>query len=239
MTLGTGPRGYRDDQREENYDGPILESFQGLKLNEGVEKTLGPYDVSRYAAVAINAGIFGGSGRVRIELVWKASTTSSVVLAERSFLLKGNIGAGGQLRISNLGPALTIRIFAGETVPSLSFTVLPTNRLPTQEAVPIMPVLASGSVALAKGAEFGIHPTDLASGTLRVGVQGDLDGFIQVKADVLTPENVLAQIAADQFTEAEIGGTLEAYVPPLPLAIGIVNLGPEQTINYGVTVQPG
>jgi hypothetical protein len=237
MTLGQGPRGYQDYQREENYDGPTLLAKEPLNPLKGGEVTKGIYNVSTYAALALFMKVSEGAFRVVIR--WYADEAETVALGTRSFRFNQAVGFEGQLRISNLGPYVKIQFMGEAASNGADVSLVPTNRLPTQEGIPQTALVTAGSVKLKAGETHSIDLSQITTGTLRFVARSSAKAAYSLEVNVFEPSGSEQLLTEVESEKESFFARLEAYLPSLPVILQIVNGPTEQTIQWSAIVQPG
>lgn len=163
MSIG---RGYRDWQREVNYDGPLFEYLSAQAI--GVELDLGSFDVSRYAYLAGRVQCLGGD--VAMTVAWYADDPPTKPVGVRIIPLTVNVANYQQFRLLNLGPfcvvALTPIDGAGNAV---NLSLFPSNRVHPLEFIPENPVAVDQqNAAIAASATNTHYPGDYYAGPVDI-----------------------------------------------------------------------
>lgn len=161
--------GYPDGQRVQNYDGPLQvdQQYNGAAASW----VSAVFDCSRYARSA--GFMWVGSGTAQVQLSWFADAAGTVTLGSRTFLLDQWVTNGGQFRIPNLGPFVSISVQSLTANPySYHVQMFQTNReselefIPSQRSLIWLP-----STTLGAGVTQNLHPTDYYAGPVKVAVQ--------------------------------------------------------------------
>lgn len=234
--VSRGPGGYPDYQRVENYDGPVVLNRKELKVAKGVVKGLGPFDVSRYAAVKLNIECTLGVGILKLS--YGTLEGGAAFIGVREIIVSAELAREAVLEIPNLGPELTVEWFGLAASNTVLVTAVPTNRQVNGTAV-FPGVLLLQSVAKPKAAgEVAVAPGFIATGTVRLFVATEGLGTPNVFITVLDATGTIREISrfAGEVGKSFIVG--EFYLPPSPLRLVFTNGITEQNVTIQATLQP-
>jgi hypothetical protein len=235
-----GPYGYRDYQRQENWDGaPITSGLVHLEPGKEFTENLVPEtDVSRYASVQ---GIMTCTeGEVLVVVEWLSEPTGGTGVGRREFWMRANRGNVAFYRFSNQGPGMYISIAGKAAKNKFAGTCIATNRVPVTEVTARSEqVHSAGSVYKAnEQKEFLI--TELATGTAHVVLNASAGKACNVGLLWITPAGAELYLGFVNLV-AEIGNlptTGEIHVPLGPLRVVVTNGPNEQTIQSQVNIAP-
>lgn len=234
MTGSRGPRGYPDYQRVENYDGEQILKERELKTFKGVVTGIGPFDVSRYAAIKVRAECITGAGILKLS--YGTEEGGAAFIGKKEIVMTSTTGATAVLEIQNLGPELTVEWEALTEPGTVKVTVVPTNRNIVQMAVPSQDVLLHIQPKL-KAKSFTEFPvTPLATGTGHLTIEsGTPAGVFGRILGILEPGKFVLLGGLSMEAGHDIA-SVEALIPPIPIVIGITNGELEQELVATFTV---
>lgn len=151
-TLGAGPRGYKDWQREENWDGPFV--VQQSAVAHSGAFTTAMAQASRYGYLMGLVNVEEHSVLMTAE--WFADVAGTEPLGHRNIVLNAAAVTPAQLHLTNLGPfvRLTFTPSGGEPTYKLTGRLFLTNRLTLPELSSANPVLANGGITFGGAGEL-------------------------------------------------------------------------------------
>jgi hypothetical protein len=233
-----GPRGYPDFQRVENWDGPEFVPLTSPVIPELKPFATGYVDCSRYSATALQIEVFLGT--VKCEVEWSSEPGFTGRIGAKTWRMAFGTGGSGYLRLTNLGPFVNLIIHSVGAEAAVHLHAIFTNRVPTQEAIPVSEQILKNTSVYKAGETKIIGVEELATGTAHV----ILSGFAGTACNVST---VGINLAGEErflgFTNFVTGiGPLptlgEFHLPLQPWYAKIQNGPGEQEIAFQVLVSP-
>jgi|SRR5271165_143678 len=231
-----GPHGYPDYQRVENLDGPLLIPNEVHKQIKGASFTTGSLDCGRYAATVFRSEILKGAYKLVVS--WDSGSPSFLPVGKKEWRQTLLAGQRSFIRLSNLGPGISVSAEGLEEPNELEFLALLTNRQPTQEAIPTDPMVHRQSFIYKAKEQRTFQIPRLATGTAHFGVSVSNAGAATI-AIAGTNGSGLSSNIGFQVMPAGLGAQFSECVAPLePLEVIVVNGEVEQTVTSVVVISP-
>lgn len=236
MAVGSrGPRGYPDYQRVENWDGPAVFTRQQVNITAGGEGEYETFETSRYAQLGVTMEAI--IGKMTINFQFLTAKTGGATLGVKSYCMNPQVGRCN-LRVPVLGPYCRITVKATiEVASKLLTTVIPTNRLAPQEAIPRNNLLLNTVLSYEAAQKRSFVIPELASGkaTCRFSNSGANGASLLASSEV--PENLVVPLAQANFLAGETFQEVELYIPPYPITVEIANGAIAQAIGLQILIE--